>query len=333
MLLKLSDFNTPPRPMPKLTMVFGQDAVFVQHIKEALIQNWLGQHPDHTQRRWHPDTQDWEALRQSLHQFDLFYEASLHDITLARKADDKAALAFVEELLDSSSNGSYVLSSATLELKQVQRYTSHSDILLCQAFTPSKTELLRHCQRSLFPEDSNSLAEDLAQTIYSLSQGNIDAYLKMLQQLLACKKAGQVISLDLVQQLYPDQSIFNVQDMIDACLTGNAIMGIKSMLHLSADRNNTTLIIWVIAQELRNLLNVAILSQTQRMPDVFDILKIWPKKRPLYQTALRRLTLSDLKRMTIELARLDEAFKTFQEESLIQQGLLELSQSLAQGRS
>lgn len=331
MLLKLSDFTIPNRPMPKLTVIFGQDAVFVQHLKNALIQNWLGQHSGHTLRRWHPDTEDWETLQQSLHQFDLFYEASLNDITLARKTDDKAALAFAEALLASNSSDSYVLSSATLELKQIQPYTSHSDVLLCQTFSPTKNELLRYCQRSLFTEQ-NALTQDVAQTVYTLSQGNIDAYLKMLQQLLACKEAGQIISLDLVRQLYPDQSVFSVQDMMDACLTGNAVLGVKSMVQLCVDRNNITLIIWVIAQELRNLLNVSVLSQRLRMQDAFDKLKIWPKKRPLYQTALNRLGLSDLQAMTVHLARLDEAFKTFQDESVIQQGLLEISRNLAQGK-
>lgn len=331
MLLKFADFNIPNRPMPKLCVIFGQDPVFIQHIKDALIRNWLLKHVEYTQRRWHPDGDDWEALRQSLHQFDLFYEARLHDITIARKTDDKAALVFIEELLASESNDSYVLSSATLELKQLQQYTGRDDILLCQTFSPSKNELLRYGQRSLFSETS-SLSQEITHLIYTLSQGNTDAYLKMLRQLAECKAAGQAISLDLIRQLYPDQSVFSVQDMIDACLVGNVSIGIKSMAQLCADRNNITLVIWVIAQELRNLLNTSLLCKTQSIQAAFDKLKTWPKKRPIYQAALKRLALSDLQEMTIALSKLDIAFKTFQDEAIIQQGLVNISRYLAEGK-
>lgn len=332
MLLKVADFNLPGCPLPKLTIVFGQDFAFMQHVKNQLVEHNLALHPEYTRQRWHPEEDSWGPLHQSLQQLDLFYETSVHDIILTRKTEDKAALDFIDAVLSNNNSDHYVLSSTTLELKHIQQYARHNETLVCQTFTPSKTELLRHCQRSLFAEHS-ALAQDIAQTVYTLSQGNTQAYLKMLTQLSACKEAGEDITLALVKQLYPDQSVYSVQNMVDACLRGDVELGIKSMAQLCADRNNTALIIWVIAQELRNLFNTAFLCKTLRMQDSFDKLKIWPKKRPLYQAALNRLKLDDLQVMTVNLAALDEAFKTHQDEQLIQQGLIKISLYLAHGNN
>lgn len=332
MLLKIADFNIPNRLMPKISIIFGQDPAFVQYVKDGLIQNWLAAHSSHNRRRWRPEgQQDWDALQESFHQFDLFYTASVQDISLTRKADDKAALSFIESVLSSTSSDAYVFSSTNLELKQVQRFSTQKDVLLCQIVSPSKAELLRHAQSTLF-QDNRSLAQEVSELIYNLSQGNTDAYLKIVQQLQASKAAGQSISLDLVHELYPDESLFTIQDMVDACIIGDAYLGIKSMTQLCADRNNISLLIWVLAQELRNLLNMCVLSRRLNPVQAFDALKIWPKKRSAYQSALHRLTIADLQAMTIALGRVDVAFKTFQEEALIRQRLVEIARHLAQGQ-
>jgi len=151
-----------------------------------------------------------------------------------------------------------------------------------------------------------SLTPDARALLLSLYEGNLLAA-DQAMQLLALLSPGRRIEAAELEQYFDDQSRFNVFQLGDALL-GNQQARVQHMLaQLKAEGTALPIVLWALFRELTTL--VALQGARMRrepLQPLWSKYRIWDKRQPLYDAALKRLDLTKLEQMlamagTIEL--------------------------------
>lgn len=122
--------------------------------------------------------------------------------------------------------------------------------------------------------------------------------------------------------LYPDQTIgvkemasaisdsaqFNVFELSQYILRSDSRSVLRVLYHLRATDTEPTLVLWLLARECRELLNMT--EQLQQGKSLQAILAAhWSTLKPLYQTALRRVNAAQLQRILSTCQEADQIIK------------------------
>ena len=108
-----------------------------------------------------------------------------------------------------------------------------------------------------------------------------------------------------------DQCDHSPFELIDACLQGQANKTIQILRHAANNKSESTLILWMLTQEVRILLQLAHLIENKLdFKTACAQLKIWPYRTNLYQLSLKRINLSLLKQLHQFCKAIDEQIKS-----------------------
>ncbi len=153
------------------------------------------------------------------------------------------------------------------------------------------------------------LQTDALQLLQHHAAGNLLAARQELEK-LALTTQGQWLDGAFLQQYLADQSHFTVFQLVDAVLAGQGEAALHRLDRLLQQDTEAVIIAWQLQKEATTLL-----ALQQSQPPFDDLYKkngIWPKRQPLYQQALLRLSKPWLHFLLQELAAFDRAFKSGQ---------------------
>lgn len=150
------------------------------------------------------------------------------------------------------------------------------------------------------------LQTDALQLLQHHAAGNLLAARQELEK-LALTNQGQWLDGATLAQLLADQSHFTVFQLADSMLAGQGEAALHRLDRLLQQDTETVIIAWQLQKEASTLLALQQLAQ----PTEADYKKfgIWPKRIPLYQQALLRLSPQWLHYLLQELAAFDRGFK------------------------
>lgn len=118
------------------------------------------------------------------------------------------------------------------------------------------------------------------------------------------------ISADMIADSVSNSSRYNIFELADTALLGNAAKACKILNGLRAEGSEPTLILWAICRELRLLAQLqAGLADGERQDALFRQHRVWDKKQAVYQVALKKLSPKHLKHFLILAAQLDKIIK------------------------
>lgn len=156
------------------------------------------------------------------------------------------------------------------------------------------------------------LQTDALQLLQHHAAGNLLAARQELEK-LALTHYGQWLDAAFLQQYLADQSHFTVFQLVDALLAGQGEEALHRLDRLLQQDTEAVIIAWHLQKEALQLLQ---LQQAQQqgmaLTELFKKFSIWPKRQPLYQQALLRLSPHWLHFLIQELACFDRAFKSGQ---------------------
>lgn len=140
-------------------------------------------------------------------------------------------------------------------------------------------------------------------------EGNLLAAKQELQKLLLLYPDGNV-DVNHMDKILVEQSRFNVFQLADVLLSGDAQKTVKLLNRLEAEGIEPNIVLWALVREWQNLntLNLA-LQQNQPLDKLWGQLRIWQNKKGLYNTALRRLNQQQLGAIQNKLSVLDKGLK------------------------
>ncbi len=136
-------------------------------------------------------------------------------------------------------------------------------------------------------------------------EGNLLAASQEIEKLYVLYGQGSLTSTQ-VQAIVADSSRFDVFNLTDAVLSGEVNRAIKILHGLRAEGIVAPVVLWALTRELRCLL--ALKTATNKAP-IFKQYHIWDNRKPLINTALIRLNLTDLQQAFILSAKADRQIK------------------------
>lgn len=152
-----------------------------------------------------------------------------------------------------------------------------------------------------------------AQLLAEKVEGNLLAAVQEIEKLklFASETNSTEISPEELIQLTEDASRFNLFDLSDACLAGNPQRSIRILHSLQSEGTESTLLLWVLTRELRQLYNLSqAFNQGIHPSQAYKQLGIWQNKQQLYAQAVRRLSLAKLTQLINLAQQTDLSIKT-----------------------
>lgn len=258
---------------------------------------------------------DWNELTNELQAMSLFAQCRLIELELTQH---KLSTAANEQL----KNLSQQLHSDIILLIHGER--SHSEVSKLAWFKQLQSNAV---QVPIYPLDDNQSLQWLRQRANQLQLALSSDALTFLQQhcagnLLAARQElekltlanmPQPIDAAALEQFLADNSNYTVFQLIDAMLQGHGDDALYRLQRLCQQDTEPVIIAWQLQKEIIQLqqLKQAELQQLD-VNSVFKSLAIWPKRQPLYLTALRRFSLNWLDYILQELAAFDRLYKSGQ---------------------
>ncbi len=159
---------------------------------------------------------------------------------------------------------------------------------------------------------SLQLHSEALQLLYQYCAGNLLAARQELEK-LSLTHSNQPLDVTQLQQLLSDHSSFTIFQLTDALLSGHGTEALHRLDRLYQQDTEAVIIAWQLQKEVLQLQQLQ-QGQQQGKPltDLFRQLGIWPKRQPLYQQAMQRLSPKWLGFMLQELAAFDRGYKSGQ---------------------
>jgi DNA polymerase III subunit delta len=258
---------------------------------------------------------DWTELTSELQAMSLFAERRLIELELAQQ---KLSAPANEQLKTLPQH----LHSDIILLIHGER--SHSDVSKLAWFKQLQTHAV---QVPIYPLDERQsqqwlrdrarqlqlqLSSDALALLQQHCAGNLLAARQELEK-LALSNLAQPLDASSLSQFLADHSSYSVFQLVDAMLQGQTDEALHRLQRLCLQDTEAVIIAWQLQKEvlqLRQLQQAAV--QRQNLSALFKSLAIWPKRQPLYQAALQRLSLNWLDYLLQELAAFDRLYKSGQ---------------------
>ena len=119
-------------------------------------------------------------------------------------------------------------------------------------------------------------------------EGNLLAAVQEIEKLkLLC--AGGRITPQAVAESVADNARYNLFDLVDQALAGDAEGALKMLQGLRGEGTEAPVVLWALARELRLLLQCQTeIAQGKRQGQVFKANRVWDKRAPMVSAALAR---------------------------------------------
>lgn len=320
MLIKYQDLTIkPPGNIPGLVLLTGQEPFMLDLAYRSIRHSWqMTRSDDLDEKIIDIDTPNhWSILISEAHSYSLFSQSMLLDVRYDKKSLDPHGKLFFEDYLKNDQKDCLVIVRApNLAHKQLQFLIRDEQALVIQLKQPARQAIKRWIAQTLrdhrIPFDP--LVPDL---IEQYTCGNLLACSQAIEKITLLHGDDKLLSpSDVKQQLF-DQSQYQLFELSDACLNGDSHLALLTLRYAAQQGVEPTLILWVITQEIRNLLQLkTFIKQNISFQTALSQLKIWPQRNKLYQTALKKHDEKRLKTLLNICQTMDSMIKTGQQEQL-----------------
>lgn len=301
-----------------LWLAHGDEPLLQQWLVDAMRPHWRAQH--HAIKRIElVSPKSWQEVIAELSAQSLFDDASAVIVTGNHKPD-KTIITELERFAIDAQAGNNSHSLLWLTPKQDRRsqsskwfapFLQYGHVIDCNLYDESTRQQLLQIRAEQF---GLRLSQDAWQLLMSHTEHHLlSAYqtLWRLSYLFAPqlannheKNSADTVALDIddLQAALVSDAQFSVFDLSDAMLTGNSRQVVKIMTQLKATDEPTTLVLWAIAKDMRQVMGLMDGQDPQS-------LGIWRSKQGLYSQACRRQTKVQAAHWPDLLYRCDAAIK------------------------
>ncbi len=153
------------------------------------------------------------------------------------------------------------------------------------------------------------LEQDAIAALSDRLEGNLLAAQQELQK-LKLLHADQSIGSEEVLASVSDSAKYDIFDLTDACLAGQARQACKILHHMQLEGSEPSIVLWALSKEIRLLQSMKIATRSGSSDEQFFKQQRIIKKRQMgINTANRRLNYSQLQRLLQECKHVDDSIK------------------------
>jgi DNA polymerase III subunit delta len=156
-----------------------------------------------------------------------------------------------------------------------------------------------------------SIDNDALQLLCDRVEGNLLAAVQEVEK-LKLLAADARITTQIVTDAVSDNARYNVFNMADSALQGDATTSLRMLHGLRAEGSEPPLVLWTLAREIRTLYEVQLdCDQGQSASQALSARRVWPNRMPLMQAALARHDTHSLSLLLGQSALVDGSIKGF----------------------
>ena len=253
---------------------------------------------------------NWDELRTATQSLSLFSERRLIELRLPTGRPGEAGAELIVALAENPPTDIVLLiQSAKLDksnrdsrwVQAVEAAGVHVQVWPLEAQRLPAWLAQRFAARGLNPEPG--AVEMIAWHL----EGNLLAAAQEVDKLGMLIGQG-VVRLADVEASLADSARFNVYQLVDAALAGDAAVTCRMLASLRAEGSEPILMLWALARELRSMVQLA-QERARGKPEATVLARVWQNRRPLVTRALRRWPLPVWYRLMRDAARLDRVIK------------------------
>lgn len=273
-----------------LYVLIGQDSYLLEDsvasIKSALKQKYSYDEKIITINA----AEDWNQVIEEANSYSLFSEIVLLTILLEKKSIDAAGKKALTEYLKTINTRCFIIIRApNIPLKQLSWLSSQEHAVLSVAYSLSPDAMLQWIAKELTGRGLN-FDPQVPNLIHQYTQGNMLACAQVLEKIALSVEANSTINLQQVKEQLSDQCDLDLFELVDACLLGKTDKTIQIIRYLANNKTEATLVLWVLSQEIRTLLQLwYLIGQNKEFKSACAHLKIWSQRTNLYQVYCKRV--------------------------------------------
>jgi len=158
-----------------------------------------------------------------------------------------------------------------------------------------------------------NIHHDVTPLMIELFEGNLQALHQELQK-LSILFGQQLITAQDAEKTLINQAKFNPFQVIDSLLIGDLKKCVSILDQLQHEGTPTGQLVWFLHKEINQLIEMQEkLQQGEQLANIYKTYRIWDKKKPLYQHALKNIHHDNLYHALSRLAQVDLISKTASE--------------------
>ena len=256
---------------------------------------------------------DWAVLFEEATSYSLFSENVLLDVYFDKKTIDTTGKEVLTRYLENTNPRCLILLRASLvPAKQLLFLSSRANVTLIQ-LTPLTEINLRQWIAVQLQERFLGFTKEAPALIQQYTQGNMLATAQLIEKLTLIHDNKHALTLQDIQEQLIDQCDYPLYELNDACLNADTSKAIQLLRQFAAHKEEPTLLLWLLTQELRKLISLTkLLSEGHAFAAACQKLSIWSQRMSLYEKALRRLPKAQLYNLLRLGKDLDEQIKSNQ---------------------
>ncbi|MCG9697416.1 DNA polymerase III subunit delta [Shewanella sp. Isolate11] len=287
-------------PLKPCYMVFGDDPWLCETAKATIYAQAKAQGFEEKIQLTQESGFNWNDLLEEWHTMSLFASRRIVELHLPQAKPGSEGSAQLQALMQTINPDILLLltgpklASEQTRSKWFKSLDEHGVYIPCT--TPEGAQFQRWLQGRIRHFALN-LTQDAQQMLYSLYEGNLLAADQALQ-LLQLLNPNQQITSQQLAQYFEDQSRFTVFQLADALLNNQQQKAQHILSQLQAEGVAVPILLWGQFKELSTLLQLKqAQEQGENLQGLWSKLRIWDKRKALYQAALSRLNLIQIETM------------------------------------
>lgn len=156
-----------------------------------------------------------------------------------------------------------------------------------------------------------SIDDDALRLLCERMEGNLLAAVQEVEK-LKLLAADSKITMQTVTEAVSDNARYNLFDMADNALKGNASVSLRMLYGLRAEGTEPPVVLWALVREIRTLYEAQLdCDSGQSTQQALSSRRVWQNRMPLMQAALTRHDTHSLSLLLEQAARADGSIKGF----------------------
>lgn len=321
MLIKQQALNNHlKQKLAAVYILIGQDHFLLNQAANAIKEAWRLTNKDEESEQTilHINNPaDWTLLAEEVNSYSLFAKNTLIDSRYEKKTLEAAGKAFLASYLKAINPRCLLLLRANnLPQKQLQSFLNQEHLHIIQANPLSELAnqqwITEHLQQNFL-----RFEKEIPLLIHQYTQGNMLACAQVIEKLSLVAEKDTFLTLEIVQEQLINQCGYQLYELADACLGLNSAKAIQLLRFASISKEEPTLILWLLTQEIRLLIQLLeSIAQSVPFNTACSQLKIWPQRQKLYQLALKKLQIEPLLQLLRFCKLVDERIKSSQNKQI-----------------
>ncbi|MFY8298278.1 DNA polymerase III subunit delta [Pseudoalteromonas sp. SS15] len=255
---------------------------------------------------------DWQELLAQYNSMSLFSARTLIEFDLNQQKPGTAGSDAFKQLTAQPNPDVVLIVKGQKASQEIQRGAWFKGLEKQGVYVPCYELTGQHLQRWLDSQAKQlkvALTQDAKKQLLLATEGNLLATNQELEK-LALLYPSQTVNDEQILAGLLNQSKFDIFDLTNATLAGQAKKITKVMVKLAEDNTEPNTLVWALNKQQQTLVSIKQgLQQGQNITALYKQHNIWKNQQPLTQQALDRLPLHQLEQIGLLLAQIDSGYK------------------------